>query len=119
MTFTASVQPGAGSVEEGSVTFTDGGNPLGTVAASGGIVRFTTMLAPGAHTIAAVYSGGPDLTGSHSASIPVAVSSPLTGTVTPQVTIQIAAAVARGANEELHPVGDHYRQRGPGESWAR
>ena len=41
----------------------------------------------GTHSIAAVYSGGPDLTGSDSSPVTVAVAQALTGTVTSLTTI--------------------------------
>ena len=74
VTFTAIVTPGAGSgsaplglrsvavpqqvVEDGSVTFSDGGTVLATVAVEGGQTTFTTSsLSAGAHTITATFNG--------------------------------------------------------------
>lgn len=67
VTFTATVTgtPGAPS---GSVTFTDGVNPLGSVPLSGGSAALTTgALAIGSHSITASYSGDASFTGSNSA----------------------------------------------------
>src|SRR5207237_4643494 len=60
-TLTVSVgpnSPGAGT-PAGTVTFADGGTILGTGTVSGGRASFTTssVLAVGAHTIVATYSG--------------------------------------------------------------
>jgi hypothetical protein len=89
-TFTAAVRFAGGAVTEGSVTFTDGGVPLGTVPVNGGAASFSTILAPGQHPITAVYSGGPDFAGSPSNTVPVAIATPLTGDVTSHVTIQLS-----------------------------
>jgi hypothetical protein len=60
VTFTATVSPvapGAG-VATGTVTFLDGGSPIGTGTLSGGVAAFTTSgLAPGNHTITTSYGG--------------------------------------------------------------
>lgn len=59
VTFTAAVAGGASASPTGSVQFKDGGANLGgSVALSGGVASYTTAtLAPGQHSITAVYSG--------------------------------------------------------------
>jgi len=59
VTFTASVPPSA----TGTVTFKDGGTPVGASTVSGGAAAFTTSaLAAGSHAITASYSGDPHYT---------------------------------------------------------
>ncbi len=60
VTFTASVStPGGGGVApDGTVTFMDGGNTLGTGSVAAGVATLTTSsLADGPHSITALYSG--------------------------------------------------------------
>ncbi len=59
LTFTAAVNSLSGTgVPTGSVTFADSGNPLGTVAITGGTAAFTTStLSPGPHSISVTYGG--------------------------------------------------------------
>ncbi|HEX5324237.1 MAG TPA: Ig-like domain-containing protein [Capsulimonadaceae bacterium] len=94
VTFTATISPvapGSGSVDDGTVAFTDGTTTLGTVDVSGGMAAFTTSaLAAGTHKIKAAYSGGTN--GKASA------SSALTQTVnksTPNVSVTSSANPAR------------------------
>lgn len=55
VTFTATISNPATT---GTVTFTDGVTPLGTVAVVAGVAQLTTnTLSPGSHTITATYSG--------------------------------------------------------------
>jgi hypothetical protein len=55
VTFTAKVSPAAAT---GTVTFSDGSNPLGSASLSGGTASLSTSaLAAGAHSITATYSG--------------------------------------------------------------
>ena len=67
VTFTATVAavaPGSGTAT-GTVTFLDGGSPIGTGALSGGIATFTTSaLAVGNHTITTSYGGDGSFNGS-------------------------------------------------------
>jgi hypothetical protein len=65
VTFTATVTPALAGAN-GTVQFMDGGSPLGSpVALSAGAAALTTSsLAPGTHTITAVYSGNVLATGS-------------------------------------------------------
>jgi glucose/arabinose dehydrogenase len=58
VTFTATVTSGFTGIVNGDVTFFDRGTPLGTAALVNGTARFTTSsLAPGNHSIQAVYGG--------------------------------------------------------------
>ena len=70
VTFTATVgfNPGGANTPTGTVTFRDGGNVLGTAAvnAAGQATFTTSSLAPGTHSIDAVYSGDLNYLGSTS-----------------------------------------------------
>jgi hypothetical protein len=59
VTFTARVKAASGPIPSGTVTFTRGATPIGTVAlnASGLATVATTALPLGNHTITAIYSG--------------------------------------------------------------
>ncbi|TWB07103.1 Ig-like domain-containing protein [Bradyrhizobium stylosanthis] len=60
----AAVAPGAGT-PTGTVTFLDGGSPIGSAPLSGGSVTFTTpALAAGSHTITVSYGGDGNFNGS-------------------------------------------------------
>jgi hypothetical protein len=92
VTFTAAVAPGWSTLQGGTVTFSDGGTPLATVALAGAMARFSTVLAPGAHSLTAAYSGTADFRGSTSEPVPVSVAQPVTGDVTSQVGILLPKA---------------------------
>ena len=84
VTFTATVKaaaPGSGT-PTGSVTFLDGGNPIGTVALNGsGVATFaTSSLSTGSQSITAVYSGDADFTTSTSAALTQTVNQDATAT---------------------------------------
>ena len=96
MTFTSTVQPGAGTNNDGSVTFTDNGQPLGSVAVVGGKATYSAVLTPGSHTIVAVYSGGTNLSASTSAPTSVVIAQPRTGDVTSAVNVQLSAPTRIG-----------------------
>jgi hypothetical protein len=68
LTFTATVAAGAGT-PAGTITFSDGTTPLGTVSLDGtGTATFTTSaLLAGSHSITATYSGDADFLGMESA----------------------------------------------------
>ncbi len=64
VTFTATVSP---TPDTGTVTFYDGGTPLGSPAVSGGVATFTTStLTAGNHNITATYNGSVAYAGSTS-----------------------------------------------------
>src|SRR5262249_19164851 len=91
-TFTATVSvlaPGAGT-PTGTVTITDGGVMLQTVAVGpGGTATFTTSFAAaGGHAITAVYSGDPNLAGSSQA-LSEQVNAPA-----PQTTTTLSTSIA-------------------------
>ena len=96
VTFTATVT-GNGAVPTGSVTFMDGANTLGSVAANaGGVAAYTTSsLSVGAHTITAVYGGDANDAGS--------TSSGVTETVTAYATQTslVASATSMNTDQEL------------------
>ena len=71
VTFTASVSSTNGPAPTGSVQFTDGGVSLGssTLGSNGVATLSTSSLAPGTHTIAAVYGGSTDDAGSTSPTV--------------------------------------------------
>lgn len=79
VTFTATVQPGAGNSASGTVTFMDGSTTLGTasVASNSAQISVSTLVV-GTHAITAAYSGNATFSGS--------TSSALTETVNPSST---------------------------------
>ena len=65
MTFTATITPGTGSGETGTVTFYDNGSSIGTGSVSGGTATLaTTALPVGTDPITAAYGGDPNFSGS-------------------------------------------------------
>jgi predicted extracellular nuclease len=88
LTLTATVT--AAVVPTGSVTFSEGGNPLGTVAvaADGTAILTTTALAAGDHTIVAAYGGSDALLPSTSDTVALAVVDPVNlGSTLPNGTV--------------------------------
>jgi hypothetical protein len=89
VTFTATVTANSGT-PTGSVTFKDGGSPIGTTALSGSKATFATAkLAGGTHTITAVYDGAADFAGSTSGNLSQVVhkavtTSKVTSAINPQ-----------------------------------
>ncbi|GEM_PF-2342720 len=76
VTFTASVTPSSGTTQPtGTVTFSDGSNPLGSAPLNGsGATTFSTSALPaGANTIYAVYSGDANFAAATSLGSPVQV----------------------------------------------
>jgi hypothetical protein len=70
VTFTATVQAGAGNSPNGTVNFMDGSTTLGTAVLAGNSAQLTvSTLAVGSHTITAVYSGSANFGGSASAAL--------------------------------------------------
>ena len=70
VTFTATVQAGTGNSASGTITFFDGSTSLGTATVSNNSAQFSTSnLAPGSHSVTAVYGGNADFTGSTSAAL--------------------------------------------------
>jgi Pro-kumamolisin, activation domain/Bacterial Ig-like domain (group 3) len=81
VTFTATVASAFGGLAGGMVTFKDGATTLGTVNVSSNKAAFTTQtLLAGSHSITAVYSGGPNRTGSTSAALTQTVNKASTTT---------------------------------------
>ncbi len=77
VTFTATVHAMQGATFDngGSVTFTDGGVELGTASVGGGgVATLSVVLAPGGHSVTAVYSGDVHFTGSPSQPVGVTVT---------------------------------------------
>jgi hypothetical protein len=67
VTFTATVMP---STATGSVTFRNGGSPIGTAAVASGVATFTTAALPaGGNSITASYGGSSSYYGSTSAAL--------------------------------------------------
>jgi hypothetical protein len=84
VTFTATVQPAAGGVPTGTVTFFDGAAPIGSGSLSGGVAQFTAAggaLATGTHSITARYSGDSNFLSSTSASLAETVNAAPTSTL--------------------------------------
>ncbi|HEY6269889.1 MAG TPA: Ig-like domain repeat protein [Candidatus Acidoferrum sp.] len=68
VTFTATVQPPAGTTATGGVTFLDGSTSLGSATLSSNSAQLVvSALTVGAHSITAVYAGSTNLSGSTSA----------------------------------------------------
>src|ERR1700683_5461551 len=84
VTFTATVTPGFNAgAPTGSVTFSDGGNPLGMGTISGGAAAFpTSSLSPGWHSITAAYSGDSNYASSVSAALSETINSVSSATTT-------------------------------------
>jgi hypothetical protein len=81
VTFTASVQAGAGNSAAGTVTFMDGSSLLGTVTVANNSAQLTvSTLSAGTHTIAAAYSGGTNFSASTSAALTETVNQSSTTT---------------------------------------
>jgi ELWxxDGT repeat protein len=96
VTLTATVRPGQGSVDGGSVTFKDGNTELGTVAVDGnGVAVLSPVLGAGAHSITADYSGDDNFTASASSAVPITVTSAGTVSTTTGLTAS-ATSVTQG-----------------------
>jgi hypothetical protein len=80
--FTATVTPTYGGAVSGSMTFKDGATSIGveTVNAAGVAVLSYSALAPGSHSITAVYGGSSNVAGSTSTALPYTVTSDTTTT---------------------------------------
>jgi ELWxxDGT repeat protein len=96
VTFTATVTPDRGTLDGGSVDFTDGGTDLGSVSVpTDGVVTLTKVLGVGSHRITASYSGDPTFAGSASNPVDVTVDAAAqVGTATGLVAS--ASSVAEG-----------------------
>ncbi len=88
VTFTATVQPPAGTTATGTITFLDGTATLGTATLSSNSAQLAVSLSTGSHSITASYGGNVNLSGS--------VSSALTQTVN-------QAATTTAASSSLNP----------------
>ena len=81
ITFTATVQPPAGTSATGTVTFLDGSTSLGSATLSGNSAQLSiASLGTGTHSITAVYSGDTNMAGSTSAAVAQQVSQASTTT---------------------------------------
>ena len=76
VTFTATVTPNGSGTPTGSVKFKDGGATLGSASLSGSQASYSTSsLSTGTHSIAAVYGGDTNFSGSTSAALSQTVNS--------------------------------------------
>jgi len=81
VTFTATVQAGAGNSVVGAVTFLDGSTTLGSTAVINNSAQLTiATLAPGSHSITAAYGGSTDFAASTSAALAETVNQSSTTT---------------------------------------
>jgi hypothetical protein len=81
VTFTATVQAGAGNSAAGTVSFMDGSSTLGTVTVANNSAQLTfSTFTAGTHSITAVYSGSTDFSGSTSAALTETVNQASTTT---------------------------------------
>jgi ELWxxDGT repeat protein len=96
VTMTATVHPGQGSIDGGSVTFKDGDTELGTVAVDGsGVATLSPVLGAGPHDITADYTGDVNFPASASSDVPITVTS--SGAVGTDTALHAAAtSVAQG-----------------------
>jgi hypothetical protein len=79
VTFTATITPQSGGQASGTVTFTNGAAVLSVAPVSGNTAQVTVnTLAGGANSIAAVYSGDVNFTGSDSSALAQVVNRPTT-----------------------------------------
>jgi streptogramin lyase len=95
--FTASVTPQSDPIPlpSGTVTFKDGTITLGTGTLSSGTATLTTsLLAPGSHSITAVYGGDSNYSGSTSIAISQVVNNPVPVIIPPLVPASIIAGSA-------------------------
>jgi Bacterial Ig-like domain (group 3)/FG-GAP-like repeat len=92
VTLTATVQAGTGNSASGTITFFDGSTSLGTATVSNNSAQFSTSnLAPGSHSVTAVYGGNADFTGSTSAVLTETVNQiTTTTTLAPSVNPALA-----------------------------
>jgi hypothetical protein len=81
VTFTATVQPPAGTTAAGVVTFSDGSTLLGSASLSSNSAQLVvSALTVGTHSISASYAGGANLSGSTSAALSQVVNGASTTT---------------------------------------
>ena len=81
VTFTATIQPGAGNSATGTVTFMDGSTTLGTATAASNSAQLSvSTLGVGTHSITAVYSGSATFAGSTSSALTETVNQSSTTT---------------------------------------
>ncbi|HEY6946509.1 MAG TPA: Ig-like domain repeat protein [Candidatus Acidoferrum sp.] len=81
VTFTATVQAGAGNSPVGAVTFLDGSTTLGSTAVINNSAQLTiATLAPGSHSITAAYGGSTDFAASTSSALTETVNQSSTTT---------------------------------------
>lgn len=70
VTFTATVQPPAGTIATGTMTFMDGSTSLGSATLSSNSAQLTvSALTVGTHSVTAAYAGSANLSGSTSAAL--------------------------------------------------
>ncbi len=75
VTFTATITPRYGGVATGTVTFLNGGTPLGSAGVNGNSAGFTTStFAVGPQSITATYNGDSNMAGSSSSALAEVVS---------------------------------------------
>jgi hypothetical protein len=81
ITFTATVQPPAGTTATGTVTFLDGSASLGNATLAGNSAQLSiASLGTGTHSVTAVYSGDTNMAGSTSAAVAQQVNQASTAT---------------------------------------
>jgi Bacterial Ig-like domain (group 3)/FG-GAP-like repeat/FG-GAP repeat len=100
VTFTATVTPGFNAgAPTGSITFSDGGNPLGMGTISGGAAAFTTSsLSPGMHSITAAYSGDSNYASSVSAAVSETINPSSSATTTSVLAAPNPSAYGQSVN---------------------
>jgi hypothetical protein len=109
LTATITETNGSGQIT-GTVTFTEGTTNLGTVAVSGGAASISPVLAPGAHTIVATYSGDRNNSASVSAAFPITVilattSTTIASSASPAIVLSSITFTASVAGNGGMPTG--------------
>jgi hypothetical protein len=101
VTFTATVT-GAGATPTGSITFTDGGTPIGTGNLSGGTATFfTSALTVGNHTIVANYGGSTIYAPSMSSPLAQAVNIPNDSVRLRALQLNVSKMVAQTSGQAI------------------
>jgi Bacterial Ig-like domain (group 3)/Fibronectin type III domain/Putative Ig domain len=98
--FTAGVTP---AVATGTVTFADGGTPIGTGTLSGGVATYaTSSLATGTHSIVATYGGDGNFNGSTSNTVAQTVNQATQATLVASAT---PSTIVNGNTSTLSTTG--------------
>jgi hypothetical protein len=93
---------GSQATPTGSILFYDGSTILGAATVSAGTATITAVLAPGAHSITAAYSGDSNFAGSTSTATSITIVSSFAVAATPQ-TLSLAPGASGSVNVTVSP----------------